>query len=156
MKKILLSALLLVVAAFATISLSSCSKDDEEIQVQSMSGTSWKVTEDQDNLMTGVVMTFQNDGNLKLSKPVEGWNNPKWKFSTGKTSTGAVFYDLTITMEDGSHLDGTFCINVISITHGSSTHYEYNQASYLYGQYEKDQDAYNSLALVHTLTLEKQ
>lgn len=64
----------------ASVSLSSCSDDDKDT---SSAGTSWVVLSniddstgaENDTFEVGLIMTFQNDGNIKLEPPV-GWTYP--------------------------------------------------------------------------------
>ena len=112
----LVAVALCVVMAMA---FTSCSDDDDEPDNNSLAGTTWTILSDVDDSdgeaddeVVGLTITFQKDGNMKLTPAV--WSYAKWS-QNGNS--------LKLTVGDGSaddYMEGTFVIN------GNKATYKYS------------------------------
>lgn len=112
----LVAVALCVVMAMA---FTSCSDDDDEPDNNTLAGTTWTILSDVDDSdgeaddeVVGLTITFQKDGNMKLTPAV--WSYAKWSQNGNslKLTVGEGFAD--------DYMEGTFVIN------GNKATYKYS------------------------------
>lgn len=121
-------------AIMMCLGFAACSSDDDDdgkTSVETLAGTTWKVTATDESGMQGATFTFNADGSV-MSNP-SYWSKVTYSV-TGNT--------LKIVFNDDDYITGTLAVN------GNVAVYSYYWAD-VQGQWEKKED-------VHKMTLQKQ